>query len=193
MFVTSIPFSYIHLLNVIYQLTFDYLLVRYFGWYSFFYFLMSSFLAGSLHPCSGHFIAEHYLLNVEEAIAGGKLALKHTPAEQNSINVIDENEVTRQDVKFRKDYALETFSYYGILNFFTWNVGLHNEHHDFPFVAWSKLWAVSYTHLDVYKRQLYNPPFGFVNLIFRLFFHLQLQFLLHSLLLNFGLPGLLQL
>lgn len=143
MFVTSIPFSYIHLLNVIYQLTFDYLLVRYFGWYSFFYFLMSSFLAGSLHPCSGHFIAEHYLLNVEEAIAGGKLALKHTPAEQNSINVIDENEVTRQDVKFRKDYALETFSYYGILNFFTWNVGLHNEHHDFPFVAWSKLWELN--------------------------------------------------
>jgi sphingolipid 4-desaturase/C4-monooxygenase len=50
-----------HLLNVIAQVLFDWALISFFGYRPFIYLLASSFFAGSLHPCAGHFIAEHYL------------------------------------------------------------------------------------------------------------------------------------
>lgn len=80
--------------------------------------ILSSFLAGSLHPCAGHFIAEHYLFD----------APVHDPSK------IDE--LTQTELP-------ETFSYYGSLNWLTYNVGLHNEHHDFPAVPWSRLWELN--------------------------------------------------
>ena len=60
-FVRSQRLTRWHLLNILAQLAFDLALVATFGTRPLIYLVMSSFFAGSLHPCAGHFIAEHYL------------------------------------------------------------------------------------------------------------------------------------
>jgi sphingolipid 4-desaturase/C4-monooxygenase len=87
------------LINWVVQFAFDAVVIALWGWGPLFYFLASSFLAGSLHPVGGHFISEHYVF------ADGS----------------------------------ETFSYYGPLNALSFNVGYHNEHHDFPNIPWTRL------------------------------------------------------
>jgi sphingolipid delta-4 desaturase len=111
-FVYRVPFTWVHWVNVASQALFDYFLYTQFGPNAVFYLILSSFLAGSLHPLAGHFIAEHY---VYETVS---------PQQKSPSNRIA---------------IPETFSYYGIANLFTYNVGFHNEHHDFPAVPWTRL------------------------------------------------------
>ncbi|KAI3326042.1 fatty acid desaturase-domain-containing protein [Xylariaceae sp. AK1471] len=112
MAVYRVPFTWVSALNVATQLSFDAVILRTLGAQSLLYFLLSSFLAGSLHPLAGHFIAEHYVYSTV------------TPTQADPANGIP---------------VPETYSYYGPLNFLTYNVGLHNEHHDFPAVPWTRL------------------------------------------------------
>ncbi|KHN93879.1 dihydroceramide delta(4)-desaturase [Metarhizium album ARSEF 1941] len=125
MAVYRIPFTWVHCLNLAVQLGLDALVVHRASCNALLYLLLSSFLAGSLHPLAGHFIAEHY---VYETV---------TPTQRDPVNMVP---------------VPETFSYYGPLNWFTYNVGLHNEHHDFPAIPWTRLPAVH----DM-AREFYEP------------------------------------
>lgn len=115
MMIYKVPFTSVHFINVVIQIAFDFALVKTTSLNGLYYLILSSFLAGSLHPCAGHFIAEHYIFEKQTAAARDPLTNTVIP---------------------------ETFSYYGPLNFFTYNVGLHNEHHDFPAVPWTRLPAL---------------------------------------------------
>lgn len=110
----KLPLTHIQSFNIATQLVFDTLLIRYASINALVYLILSSFLAGSLHPCAAHFIAEHYVLGNKQPTSS-------------------------QDRNFA---VPETFSYYGPLNRLTYNVGLHNEHHDFPAIPWTRLPAL---------------------------------------------------
>lgn len=115
MFVYQVQFGAVHATNIVVQLAFDAVMVKALGWNTIAYFVMSAFLAGSLHPCAAHFIAEHYIFSQHQ---------EPQPAASP--------ETARAPLP-------ETFSYYGPLNMLTYNVGLHNEHHDFPAIPWTRL------------------------------------------------------
>jgi len=117
-----------HAINIAVQLAFDYTLHRFVGIKPLIYLLLSSFFAGSLHPCAGHFIAEHYLWDGLEQ---------------------------------------ETYSYYGPLNVLAYNVGYHNEHHDFPSIPWTRLPALKALAPEFYESLPSHPswPMIIVNFI----------------------------
>ncbi|KAG7095849.1 hypothetical protein E1B28_006544 [Marasmius oreades] len=117
-----------HFYNLVVQVLFDVALVKTFGVKPLIYLIMSSFFAGSLHPCAGHFIAEHYLWDGLEQ---------------------------------------ETYSYYGPLNLLAYNVGYHNEHHDFPSIPWTRLPALRALAPEFYDTLPSHPswPMVIVNFI----------------------------
>ncbi|KAJ9122420.1 hypothetical protein QFC22_001845 [Naganishia vaughanmartiniae] len=125
-FVRSQKPSLYHLLNLVAIIGIDALIVYTFGWYPLFYLLFSSFFAGSLHPCAGHFIAEHYLMAGDKDVAVVPSVSINADAAQDGLEGI-------------RELSQETTSYYGWLNALCYNVGYHNEHHDFPSVPWTRL------------------------------------------------------
>jgi len=121
--VYKLPLTGVHYSNIAAQVIFDVCIYKALGSTALSYFIVSSFLAGSLHPCAAHFIAEHYVF------------AKTLPAEQPDNVPVP-----------------ETYSYYGPLNILTYNVGYHNEHHDFPAVPWTRL-----PRLHQIAKEFYEP------------------------------------
>jgi sphingolipid delta-4 desaturase len=62
----------------------------------------------------------------------------------------------------------ETYSYYGILNTVAFNVGYHNEHHDFPSVPWNKLPEIKKSAPAFYNSLSYHT--SWTKLFFRFLF-----------------------
>ncbi len=62
----------------------------------------------------------------------------------------------------------ETYSYYGGLNLVAFNVGFHNEHHDFPSIPWNKLPQIKKTAPVYYDTLHYHK--SWTLLFFRFLF-----------------------
>jgi len=66
------------------------------------------------------------------------------------------------------DEAQETYSYYGPLNAVAFNVGYHNEHHDFPSIPWNRLPELKRAAPEYYDTLLAHQ--SWTKLLFRFLF-----------------------
>ncbi|MFC0513272.1 fatty acid desaturase [Mucilaginibacter angelicae] len=62
----------------------------------------------------------------------------------------------------------ETYSYYGNFNAVAFNVGFHNEHHDFPSIPWNKLPEIRKTAPEYYDTLYYHT--SWTKLFFQFLF-----------------------
>jgi sphingolipid delta-4 desaturase len=67
----------------------------------------------------------------------------------------------------------ETYSYYGPLNTVAFNVGFHNEHHDFPSIPWNRLPKIKKTAPEYYDTLLYHK--SWTVLFFRFLFEKEIS------------------
>lgn len=123
-------------LNILTQATFLLALYRVGGPGALGYLLFSTFFGLGMHPCAGHFISEHYT-NI--ASSDGVHKTGHSPIRSDGVEKGD------------KLYPDETFSYRGILNLVSYNVGYHVAHHDFPYVPGSRLREVEKLAPEYYE------------------------------------------
>lgn len=71
------------------------------------------------------------------------------------------------------DSEQETYSYYGKLNLVAFNVGFHNEHHDFPSIPWNKLPQIKKTAPEYYDTLLSHG--SWTKLFFRFLFEREIS------------------
>jgi len=72
----------------------------------------------------------------------------------------------------------ETYSYYGKLNKVAFNVGYHNEHHDFPSIPWNRLPKIREGAPAFYNTLHYHP--SWTKLFFRFLFDKEISLFSHT-------------
>lgn len=147
-FVSPKPVDKMELINIAVQATFNFIIYKTLGMHIIYYMLGGSALSMGLHPVAGHFISEHFLIFpakekeksllennneiYEEQISNGDGSRKRLLSDKGVESVA----TLSHDGQF---LVPETCSYYGPLNWVTFNVGYHVEHHDFPSIPGSRL------------------------------------------------------
>lgn len=112
------PPNRLEVINAIIQVIFDAIIVYFFGWRMLVYLIVGTLISMGLHPVAGELISGSLeCISLTLCFITGHFISEH--------------------YMFAKGF--ETYSYYGPLNAITWNVGYHNEHHDFPSIPGSRL------------------------------------------------------
>jgi sphingolipid delta-4 desaturase len=151
LFINPKPISMWEVANMITAISFDLLIYKTLGLKSLLYFLCGSLLGLGLHPCAGHFISEHYVY-----------FFKHKPVRENVDGLSKKDQQTLSEHLLCKDVPQETHSYYGPLNFVSYNVGCHNEHHDFPNIPSARLNKVREIAPEYYYNLYYYTSWTWV-------------------------------
>jgi sphingolipid delta-4 desaturase len=106
--------------NTIIVLSFDVVILYFFGVKAIAYLILSTLFGLGLHPVGARWIQEHFVMKLDQ----------------------------------------ETYSYYGPLNMVSFNVGYHNEHHDFPGVPWNRLPEIRRIAPEYYNTLLYHTSWS---------------------------------
>lgn len=176
------PMEEMELLNILVQLLFDVIIVTQLGWHVLAYAIGGSLLAMGLHPVAGHFISEHTLMfDTPQQKDGFEQSCAEENNNQNgdikcsssigsgSVSENGNSSKSRHASKLNatvdetgKLLVPETCSYYGPLNWVTFNVGYHVEHHDFPSIPGSRLHMLSKIAPEFYLNLNHHTSWSYV-------------------------------
>ena len=182
LFLNPKPIDKMEYLNTAVQLAFDIFIVNQLGWHVLAYMIGGSILAMGLHPVAGHFISEHTLMfdshaddkgaseadennnpnigNNQDGAISSRLTGDQDDSAANSDKGALKLKTTVDDSG--KFLVPETCSYYGPLNWVTFNVGYHVEHHDFPSIPGSRLYLLSNIAPEFYTNLNYHTSWAYV-------------------------------
>lgn len=182
LFVNPKPMGTFEIINIAVQLVFDLFIVKFLGWHILVYMIGGTILAMGLHPVAGHFISEHTLMfksdheienvNNNNSEISGKQQPRLPNCNDGDLKdddlSLEADQSTKRNIDGRTvdEYGNflvpETCSYYGPLNWVTFNVGYHVEHHDFPSIPGSRLHKLGEIAPEFYRNLNYHTSWAYV-------------------------------